>query len=71
MHIGYALSELRLYKQLKKELDNQVTQLQLALTQSQRQYEQCLAKLNEAEKFEPISSIASSSFSNFNSHKPF
>jgi 3-dehydroquinate dehydratase len=50
MKLGYTISELRLYKQLKKELDNQVTQLQHALTVSQCQYEQCLLKLNQAEK---------------------
>lgn len=56
---GYALSELRLYKQLKKELDNQVAHLQLALTQTQQQYEQCLDKLNEADKLESHSRSSS------------
>ena len=49
--LGYALSELRLYKQLKQEMDNQISQLQEALALSQDQYRQCIHKLENAEQY--------------------
>ena len=48
---GYALSELRLYKQLKHEMDKQIGQLQEALFLSQDQYRQCIRKLEDAEHY--------------------
>ena len=47
---GYTLSELRLYKHLKAELDRRMSELQETMLHSQHQYRQCLERLQMAEQ---------------------
>lgn len=46
---GYALSELRLYKELKTAMDSHVAELQASLESLEGRYQQCLERLSQAE----------------------
>ena len=46
---GYALSELRLYKELKVAMDSHVSELQASVENLECRYHQCLERLKEAE----------------------
>lgn len=46
---GYALSELRLYKELKVAMETHIAELQASVASLECRYEQCLQRLQQAE----------------------
>ena len=46
---GYALSELRLYKELKVAMETHIAELQASVASLECRYEQCVQRLQQAE----------------------
>lgn len=49
IHAGYALSELRLYKELKVAMETHIAELQASVASLECRYEQCVQRLQQAE----------------------
>lgn len=49
LYLGYALSELRLYKELKVAMEAHIAELQASVASLECRYEQCVQRLQQAE----------------------